>query len=91
MFEAAEELRHRVGQMADSTRLRLERTLVAGVIAKKSREEPVDFGTNNMAKSNKFRVGQSGNPETMFKPGNRHRWQPGQSGNPSGIGRRRLK
>jgi hypothetical protein len=69
---------------------------VEGANCEESREERVDFGTNNMAKNNmaknsKFRLGQSGNPETMFKPGNRHRWQPGQSGNPSGIGRRRLK
>ena len=35
--------------------------------------------------------GQSGNPETRFKPGNPHRWQSGQSGNPSGIVRSRLK
>jgi len=31
-------------------------------------------------KQNKFKPGNSGNPETMFKPGNRHRWVPGLSG-----------
>jgi len=43
-----------------------------------------------MAKSNKFRPGQSGNAQTTFKAGNRFRWQPGQSGNPAGISRKRL-
>jgi hypothetical protein len=44
-----------------------------------------------MTKDTKFRSRESGNPETKFKPGNPHRWQPGQSGNPSGIARSRLK
>jgi hypothetical protein len=44
-----------------------------------------------MAKTTKFKPRQSGNPETRFKAGNPHRWQPGQSGNPSGIARNRLK
>jgi hypothetical protein len=34
---------------------------------------------------------QSGNPKTPSKPGNRHRWRPGQSGNPAGIARSRLE
>jgi hypothetical protein len=44
-----------------------------------------------MAKDTKFKPCQSGNPETRFKPGNPHRWQPGQSGNSSGLARSRLK
>ena len=44
-----------------------------------------------MTKNTKFKPRRSGNPETKFKPGNPHRWQPGQSGNPSGIARSRLK
>src|SRR6266571_2533802 len=44
-----------------------------------------------MAKNTKFKPRQSGNPETRFKPGNPHRWQSGQSGNPSGLARSRLK
>jgi hypothetical protein len=32
----------------------------------------------------KFRPGISGCPERRFKPGHPYRWQPGQSGNPSG-------
>ena len=44
-----------------------------------------------MAKNSKFKLRQSGNPETRFKPGNPHRWQPGQSGNPAGIARSRLQ
>jgi hypothetical protein len=44
-----------------------------------------------MAKDTKFKPGQSGNPQTRFKPGNPHRWQPGQSGNPAGIAHSRLK
>jgi len=31
-----------------------------------------------------FKPGQSGNQETTFKPGNRHCWVPGVSGNPAG-------
>ena len=38
----------------------------------------------------KFKRHQSGNPQTTFKPGNPHRWQPGQSGNPARIARGRL-
>ncbi|HLB88370.1 MAG TPA: hypothetical protein VJK29_12020, partial [Terriglobales bacterium] len=38
-----------------------------------------------MANDSKFKPGQSGNPETKFKPGDCHRWQPGQSGNPAGM------
>jgi hypothetical protein len=37
-----------------------------------------------MPKDTKFKPGQSGNPQTMFKPGNRYRWKTGQSGNPAG-------
>ena|ERR1035438_9959159 len=44
-----------------------------------------------MAKNTKFKPRQSGNPETRFKPGNPHRWQPGQSGNPSGTERSRVQ
>ena len=42
-----------------------------------------------MSRNTKHKSGQSGNPKTQFKAGNRHRWKPGQSGNPSGIARRR--
>jgi hypothetical protein len=42
-----------------------------------------------MARNTKFKPRQSGNPPTQFKPGNPHRWQPGQSGNPAGIARSR--
>jgi len=44
-----------------------------------------------MEQNSRFKPGQSGNPETRFKPGNPHRWQSGQSGNPSGIVRSCLK
>jgi len=44
-----------------------------------------------MSKDTKFKPGQSGNPPTRFKPGNQHRWQPRQSGNPAGIARSRLQ
>ena len=44
-----------------------------------------------MANPTKFRPGVSGCPEKQFQPGNAHRWQAGQSGNPSGIPRSRLK
>jgi hypothetical protein len=46
---------------------------------------------NPMANDSKFKLGQSGNPQTTFKPGNRYRWQPGQSGNPAGIAGSRLR
>jgi len=38
----------------------------------------------------KFKPGQSGNSQTRFKPGNQHRWQPRQSGNPAGIAQDRI-
>ena len=44
-----------------------------------------------MTNSTKFKSKESGNPATKFKPGNPHRWQQGQSGNPDGISRSRLK
>jgi hypothetical protein len=44
-----------------------------------------------MAKNTKYHPGQSGNPTTQFQPGNRHRWQSGQSGNPNGVARNRLR
>jgi len=44
-----------------------------------------------MANDSKFKLGQSGNPKSTFKAGNRYRWQPGQSGNPAGIARSRLR
>ena len=42
-----------------------------------------------MANENKFKPGQLGNRETMFKPGNPHRWTPGVGGNPAGKSRYR--
>ena len=44
-----------------------------------------------MANEGKFKPGQSGNPQSTFKAGNKYRWQPGQSGNPAGIARSRLR
>jgi len=44
-----------------------------------------------MTKNTTFKPRRSGNPETKFKPGNPHRWQPGQSGNPSGTSRSRVQ
>jgi hypothetical protein len=44
-----------------------------------------------MANDSRFKLGQSGNPQSTFKAGNKHRWQPGQSGNPAGIARSRLR
>jgi hypothetical protein len=43
-----------------------------------------------MKNNSKFKLGQSGNPQSTFKAGNRYRWQPGRSGNPAGIARSRL-
>src|SRR5690242_16055017 len=43
-----------------------------------------------MANDTKYKAGESGNPKTRFQPGNRFRWQPGQSGNPAGVARNRL-
>ena len=39
----------------------------------------------------KFKPGQSGNPATMFQPGNKHRWVAGVSGNPIGKSRYRAQ
>src|SRR2546422_16239 len=47
-----------------------------------------DFGKT---KEHKFKPGQSGNSEAMFKPGNPHRWVAGVSGNPAGKSRRRAR
>jgi hypothetical protein len=44
-----------------------------------------------MADDTRFKPGQSGNPQSTFKAGNKYRWQPGQSGNPAGIARSRLR
>jgi hypothetical protein len=44
-----------------------------------------------MKKDTKFKLGQSGNPQSTFKAGNKYRWRPGQSGNPVGIARSRLR
>ena len=44
-----------------------------------------------MTNDGRFKPGQSGNPQSTFKPGNSYRWQPGQSGNPAGIARSRLR
>lgn len=44
-----------------------------------------------MDKDNKFKPGASGCPEKQFKPGNPHRWQPGQSGNPAGKSQMRVR
>jgi hypothetical protein len=44
-----------------------------------------------MASNSRFKPGESGNPTTTFKTGNRYRWQSGQSGNPAGIARSRLR
>ena len=37
-----------------------------------------------MPKNTQFQPGRSGNPQTMFKPGNCYRWRPGESGNSAG-------
>ena len=39
----------------------------------------------------RFEPGQSGNPDTTFKPGNQHRWVKGVSGNPGGKSRHRAQ
>jgi hypothetical protein len=44
-----------------------------------------------MANDTNFKPGQSGNPKTTFTSGNPYRWIAGQSGNPSGKSRSRLK
>jgi hypothetical protein len=44
-----------------------------------------------MSQNTQFKPGQSGNPETMFKPGNKHRWVKGVSGNPIGKSRHRAQ
>jgi hypothetical protein len=44
-----------------------------------------------MTRQDKFKPGQSGNPEAMFKPGNRDRWAPGVSGNPTGKSKYRAR
>lgn len=44
-----------------------------------------------MSNHTKFKPGVSGCREKQFKSGNPHRWPPGQSGNPAGIPRSRLK
>src|SRR4029077_7608327 len=44
-----------------------------------------------MANDSRFKLGQSGNPQSTFKAGNKYRWQPGQSGNPAGLARSRLR
>ena len=43
-----------------------------------------------MQRNTKFKPGVSGCPEKQFKPGNRHRWLPGVSGNPAGVPQTRL-
>jgi hypothetical protein len=50
-----------------------------------------ELKVNPMASDGKFKLGQSGNPQSTFKAGNKYRWQPGQSGNPAGIARSRLR
>src|SRR5579862_4307161 len=50
-----------------------------------------ELKANPMANDSRFKLGQSGNPQSTFKAGNKHRWQPGQSGNPAGIARSRLR
>src|ERR1017187_7509956 len=50
-----------------------------------------ELKANPMANDSRFKLGQSGNPQSTFKAGNRYRWQPGQSGNPAGIARSRLR
>ncbi len=44
-----------------------------------------------MTKGTKFKAGESGNPATMFQPGNKHRWTAGVSGNPGGKSRYRAQ
>lgn len=42
-------------------------------------------------RTGKFRKGEHGSPTTEFKPGHPFRWQPGQSGNPSGKPHRQIE
>ena len=44
-----------------------------------------------MPDDTRFKLGRSGNPQSTFKAGNKYRWRPGQSGNPAGIARSRLR
>ena len=44
-----------------------------------------------MPRDTKFKPGQSGSSETMFKSGNPHRWGAGTSGNPAGKSRHRAQ
>ena len=44
-----------------------------------------------MPKDTKFQPGRSGNPQTIFKPGNPYRWKQGESGNPAGRASERLR
>jgi hypothetical protein len=41
-----------------------------------------------MITNGSYQPGKSGNSATQFKPGNKHCWQQGQSGNAAGIARR---
>src|ERR1017187_1554599 len=60
------------------------RTTSAGVRHKRTQGR-------SMKRDTKFKLGQSGNPQSTFKAGNKYRWRPGQSGNPVGIARSRLR
>src|SRR3954453_5837699 len=44
-----------------------------------------------MLKNTQYQPGQSGNPETQFKPANVYRWKKQQSGNPAGRATKRLR
>jgi hypothetical protein len=39
----------------------------------------------------KFKAGEHGSPKTELKPGNPHRWQRGQSGNPAGRSKAKVQ
>src|SRR5664280_2923356 len=54
------------------------RTTSAGVRHKRTQGR-------SMKKDTKFKLGQSGNPQSTFKAGNKYRWRPGQSGKPVAI------